>query len=1027
MPIAIKFLVGGLLCSTHVSLNAGMMMPDMSPKVKPTMPDMSPPIKATTPGGQYTQSELYLHKMVQKLFEKINTLKQNVNAIAQNDESTNKNIESLFKGVKALTESNPRFGAPTEGAPEGFGPADFIYTPPPQGQPSMMGVGASVTAKTYKKHIDNEEDGWHYGGQKTPLIKGNSIIGTYNGNYGATNGQPVTKTVSVSDAQKYVTVAFDFIEADSYDDEKFEFKINGVLVLEQKFKYDVDESGRPHIKSKTGKPTEITGQKHWPDQVHRITFRFLNENGTLTLLKENGEKENVQLPFSNTLKIDAYSYQDEPTSNEFWGLSRVSVESAQSLPELLNPNAPLATPLSPLILEPVPLAPAPIPAPQVTTVVQGMMPMMVQAPVPQKTFITHVDNVVDGWTYNNAPTTLIKDSKYGPYSDEVGPYNGNFGATNGIPVQRIVPVSGLQDYVTVAFDFIEGDSFDDEQFDFALNDTPILSEKFKYDVDESGRPHIKSKTGKPKQLLGAGNYADQVHRITFRFKHENGQLILLDSQGQPTTKRLSVGNTLKLDAYSHQNEPTQNEFWGMSRFYVASAKTLSELLNPNAAPTIQKVSTQQPMGMMPAAMAPPVMAPPVMAPAAPIISAVNTPPPTGPGLIRHVENDSSGWTYNGQITPLQYNPIMGNYSGNFGATKGIPVKKRATITNVQKFVSVEFDFLEADSYDDEKFDFRINNVPVLDKKFSFQKDESDSPYVQSKTGAPYNFIGQGNFPDQVHRIKFKFKNENNILTLIDDAGNPQKTIIPFDGNIEINIHSDQNEGIDNEFWGVSNLSISSANSLKELASPDGYKIHAFDDFKGGNASGWTWNGRPARTAYVENAGYISGPHGHTGPEQGVARVITLKDMDPHTLLSMVFLEGDSFDNETFEIRINGKTVFRQNFQHETDESGNPNITSLSGKPRKLFGSGWNDQIHRIEIPLEKKDNTLIFTHPINKQTVSIPFDKEIKVEILSQQDGNVEDEFWGIKEFIFASGEDPKALIEKVHKKSRGATPLQKN
>ena len=204
----------------------------------------------------------------------------------------------------------------------------------------------------------------------------------------------------------------------------------------------------------------------------------------------------------------------------------------------------------------------------------------------------------------------------------------------------------------------------------------------------------------------------------------------------------------------------------------------------------------------------------------------NAVPPAAKSSLK-VHNDdrfdsgASGWQYRGKplgTSELNFKKI-GKFLGNAGKTGDVPVTKKIKLENPGKFVKISFDVLKIDSWDDEKFEFKINQTLMASLLFKLDKTEKN-PYIVSSTENK-NLGFRGEWSDQIHHFEYIFRNTGTHLI----SQHPDKyedRVVPYqDNELYLGFYSYQDQGIDDESWGLDNVRITSADTLEELSEKEG--------------------------------------------------------------------------------------------------------------------------------------------------------------------------------------------------------------
>ena len=165
---------------------------------------------------------------------------------------------------------------------------------------------------------------------------------------------------------------------------------------------------------------------------------------------------------------------------------------------------------------------------------------------------------------------------------------------------------------------------------------------------------------------------------------------------------------------------------------------------------------------------------------------------------------TSGWTDNTTTTDTHF----GEFLGRFGSTDGLIERTFTTPDGADRTV-ITFDFLELDSWDNETFTVKIDENVVLSENFIGYFSEASRSGTQngvswtitSRNDGGLDRAFNATFADQVHRIE-----------LVIDNPNPT-TKLTLSGGLS--------DTIDNESWGIDNLSIDHFGSVHDYDEDDG--------------------------------------------------------------------------------------------------------------------------------------------------------------------------------------------------------------
>jgi hypothetical protein len=254
-------------------------------------------------------------------------------------------------------------------------------------------------------------------------------------------------------------------------------------------------------------------------------------------------------------------------------------------------------------------------------------------------------------------------------------------------------------------------------------------------------------------------------------------------------------------------------------------------------------------------------------------------------------------------------------------------------------LTIEFDFLEMDSWNNENFSVYLNGLEVSLGTFSsWANEDGRSGSVNGiswsiDSEAPANEGGGSNYnyDDQVHHVTMTIDNNPGIL-------DSDELTLKFDADLDM--------GIDNESYGIDNLVISGDLS-------DSPSLVDNDDFVDADQTdGWSLNSR-------ETIGSLGSVLGRFSGSENVQKSYILHETTEYAQLKFDFIEMDSWDNEEFSVIVNGKEVSLGTFYvyaDEGDRTGNTDGITwefTSDSATNYGGSHWVDQKHYVTMNVPK--------------------------------------------------------------------------
>ena len=298
---------------------------------------------------------------------------------------------------------------------------------------------------------------------------------------------------------------------------------------------------------------------------------------------------------------------------------------------------------------------------------------------------------------------------------------------------------------------------------------------------------------------------------------------------------------------------------------------------------------------------------------------------------------TAGWT-NGK---LGTDPGFGNFLGRYGLEDGnnFP-SKTFTVPADARYVKLQFDFLEIDSWDSDQGDYLAvvvgSQTVNLGTFYHYTNEDGRAGGVNGisfviRSKAPPGHIGfNSSYMDQIHQVTLE-------IPSIYVGANDQLTIA---------FHFSLNEPTSNESAGFDNI---------ELIAKYGSQIFSLETFEDGLTTGWT-NGK------TETGSGMTTFLGRYGLEDGTkypSRTYTVPAGAKEVVFKFDFLEIDSwdaFEGDTLSVVLNGVHEVDLGLfdvhQTEGGRFGTQNNVDYSlqtiASPGNLdFHSFWWEQIHRV--------------------------------------------------------------------------------
>jgi hypothetical protein len=364
---------------------------------------------------------------------------------------------------------------------------------------------------------DFEEDliGWN----RQNTFSGGSEATTFLGKWGSGSGaiDYVNKTFDFGseNANKAITIKFDFYEIDSWDDEIFYVYINGIRHNLSNFPGDIYINGQ--LQNTTAKKFElnrddggsslvVTGSSWSGDEEkHQITIN--------TTLASTGS---VRLGFSSNL--------NENQSNESWGVDNIEIFRSSDN-KLLEKND----------FEPV-----------------------------------------SGWS--NTTTTAIADNgdtTQVPATSFLGRFPVSYSNGNPYILTKTYTFPGYPNYeIDIEFDFYEIDTWDGERFEFYANNELLAVDHFVMD----GQQYLKDSNITGINLQDnirpeTGYVSDQTYRYKIRTKLNSNAQVTLKFQ-----TNLEFTDPKYANYWSKFDEGVNNESWGIDNVKIKLKETYKKFV-----------------------------------------------------------------------------------------------------------------------------------------------------------------------------------------------------------------------------------------------------------------------------------------------------------------------------------------------------------------------------------------------------------------------------------------------------------------
>jgi hypothetical protein len=217
---------------------------------------------------------------------------------------------------------------------------------------------------------------------------------------------------------------------------------------------------------------------------------------------------------------------------------------------------------------------------------------------------------------------------------------------------------------------------------------------------------------------------------------------------------------------------------------------------------------------------------------------------------------------------------------------------------------IEFDFLEVDSWDNERFRISINGRVVDLGQFSWRNDEGAGSFnagngITVEKTAAVDISGYG-------RSGRRWRDNDNLHHFRITVDNPGEAL-------QVGFGSTLNQSVSDESWGVDNFLIT-ADGFRIVGDEFSTNVES-DDFAAGVAA-WTV---PQIATDDSGNPYLGG----FGKQNGVdtERVFQLPKDTETVVVEFDFLEIDSWNDEEFFIEINDQRIKLGEFDWRDDEEG----------------------------------------------------------------------------------------------------------
>ena len=360
----------------------------------------------------------------------------------------------------------------------------------------------------YENFEHEDYNGWNL--KLNPFKDGdNYFMGRFSNKSSASNYLNKTFDFGIQNANKEVTISFDFYEIDTWNDELFSVYINDTLKFQKKYSYYRNDSGtRVHVAG---------SNPNYEDEKHTISI------SNLTL----DSKGRLKLSFSTTL--------DSDTSNESWGIDNIEffIDKKSYLKNNFEPN------------------------------INGWY-----INDPDNNTKSEINN---NFTYvPNDGTSLVPATTYLGRLPISFPCNGNYDKpcsinTKDVIVSKTYNFPEYKNYeIEIEFDFYEIDTWDGERFEFYANNEKLAVDHFVM----NGQKFIKDSniTGVNLQqnIRSETNYTgDQSYRYKLKSKFDSNGNLKLEFK-----TNLEFGDSSYANNWSMFDEGIDNESWGIDNVRI---------------------------------------------------------------------------------------------------------------------------------------------------------------------------------------------------------------------------------------------------------------------------------------------------------------------------------------------------------------------------------------------------------------------------------------------------------------------------
>jgi hypothetical protein len=301
------------------------------------------------------------------------------------------------------------------------------------------------------------------------------------------------------------------------------------------------------------------------------------------------------------------------------------------------------------------------------------------------------------------------------------------------------------------------------------------------------------------------------------------------------------------------------------------------------------------------------------------------------------------------------------------------VEKVFKVSDTTEIAIVNFDFIEFDSWDEERFKVWINGIEVNLGKF--QGDENDEKYRSGATDGiswqfssekPSDIVGSNDrWEDQVHKVTMYIPKQH----LIGDS-------------FKIKFDADTMSDVQDESYGIYNFKIETLQSKHIVVAAENFDVGAY---------GWSNLQRGHDQGYHDGA-FL----GRFGKDDDVEKTFELPAGLESLRVEFDFLEFDSWDNENFKVWIDdvtevnlgsfkgsGRGDARDDGSRTSSDDSNIKWSFTSGPVVQYGGGGWGDQKHFVTIDIPAAE--------LNGDSVKIKFDADTS--------SGIHDESYGIDNF----------------------------